>query len=120
MEKPERKVSKRDVITPVNKFVQDQKKLITALKDDLKKDINQIATNIKEKYVKPRKTKTPEEKAAAAEKRKTKAKPKATTAEFGTQTEPKPKEKVKAPEFKPPMPSSAFIPKFGLPTIIKK
>jgi hypothetical protein len=94
MEKPK---SKKDVITPVNKFVKDQKKLITTLKDDLKKDINDIATNIKAKYTKPKKERTEQEKAATKAKRaetmeakkkaKTEDKPKPTKMEFGTQTE---------------------------------
>ena len=77
--------TKRDVIDPVNVFVQRQKPLILDLKSALKGQIHEIAENIKAKYTKPRKPMTEEQKAKAKARREAakKAKVKPETAEMG-------------------------------------
>jgi thiamine pyrophosphate-dependent acetolactate synthase large subunit-like protein len=83
--------TKRNVINPVDAFVKAQKPLIVDLKNTLRKDINEIAENIKAKHTKPRKPMSEEAKKAASEKRKAtmQAKKKAAPErkEFETQTE---------------------------------
>lgn len=97
--------TKREIIDPVNVFVQKQKPLIIDLKNALKGQIHEIAENIKAKHTKPRKPMSEEAKAKAKEKRKRRAeekiemikehlreemKPKAKTVDMGVGTEPEP------------------------------
>jgi hypothetical protein len=87
--------TKREIIDPVNVFVQKQKPLIIDLKNSLKGQIHEIAENIKAKYTKPRKPMSEETKAKLKARREAvkKAKVKPETAEMGVGTEPEPEPK---------------------------